>query len=93
MPFKSGQSGNPAGRRAEKPFADALRMELAAAGTDHKALRKVAATLIAKAQDGDMSAIKELADRLDGKAVQGIEADVSMSYEDRLQQLFKERDQ
>jgi hypothetical protein len=66
-------------------------MELAAAGTDHKALRRIAAVLIEKAQDGDMSAIKELADRLDGRAIQGIEADVSMSHEDRLQQLFKQR--
>jgi hypothetical protein len=63
------------GRRAEKPFADALRMELAAAGADHKALRLIARQLIAKATDGDMQAIKELADRTDGKVPQALIGD------------------
>ncbi len=72
MPFKPGQSGNPAGRAIDKPFADALRMELVAAGADHKKLRAIAAALIAKAADGDMAAIKELADRTDGRPAQQI---------------------
>lgn len=50
-----------------KPFRDALRMELANAGDDHKALRMIASALIVKASEGDMQAIKELADRIDGK--------------------------
>lgn len=60
------------GRKQEKPFKDALRMELIAAGDDHKALRMIAAKLIEKATEGDMQAIKELADRTDGKVPQGI---------------------
>jgi len=48
MPFEKGKSGNPGGRPKGKPFRDALMMEIAAAGEDHKALRKIAA-LIAKA--------------------------------------------
>lgn len=60
------------GRKQEKPFRDALRMELLAAGDDHKALRMIAAKLIEKATEGDMQAIKELADRTDGKVPQGI---------------------
>lgn len=60
------------GRKQEKPFKDALRMELAAAGDDQKALRKIARALISKAEDGDMQAIKEFADRIDGKVPQGI---------------------
>lgn len=64
------------GRKQEKPFRDALRMQLAEAGEDHKALRIVASKLIEKAQDGDMQAIKELVDRTDGKAVQAIVGDV-----------------
>jgi len=63
------------GRRAEKPFADALRMELAAAGKDHKALRAIARQLITKATEGDMQAIKELADRTDGKVPQAVVGD------------------
>lgn len=72
MPFEKGQSGNPGGRGKLKPFADALRMEIAAAGEDQKALRIVAAKLLEKAAEGDMQAIKELADRVDGKVAQAI---------------------
>ena len=50
-------------------------MELLAAGEDHKALRLVARELIAKAQAGDMQAIKELAERTDGKVPQAIVGD------------------
>jgi hypothetical protein len=60
------------GRKQEKPFRDALRMELAAAGDDGRALRLIAQKLIEKAQEGDMQAIKELADRTDGKVAQAI---------------------
>ena len=63
------------GRRAEKPFRDALRMQLKEAGEDHKALRIIAAKLIEMAQSGDMQAIKELADRTDGKPAQAIVGD------------------
>jgi Family of unknown function (DUF5681) len=31
MPFQKGKSGNPGGRPKEKPFRDALRMEMLAA--------------------------------------------------------------
>jgi hypothetical protein len=77
MPFEAGQSGNPGGRSKTKPFADALRMELAAAGKDHKALRTIARNLIGLASDdgGKLEAIKELADRLDGKVPQAVVGD------------------
>lgn len=65
------------GRRQEKPFADALRMELAAAGDDHKALRLIARKLIENAQEGKLDAIRELADRTDGKVAQAIIGDAS----------------
>jgi len=48
-------------------------MELAAAGDDHKALRGIARMHIAMAMNGDMQAIKEMADRLDGKPAQSHE--------------------
>ena len=41
------------GQQRDKPFRDALRMELAAAGDDHKLLRAVAVALIGKATDGE----------------------------------------
>jgi ribosomal protein S20 len=71
------------GRRAEKPFRDALRLEIAEAGENSKALRNIAKKLIAQAEAGDMQAIKEFADRLDGKAVQQLDVDATVrSIED-----------
>jgi hypothetical protein len=57
------------GRRQEKPFSDALRMEVASLKGDRKGLRIVARKLIEKAEGGDMAAIRELADRTDGKVI------------------------
>ena len=65
--------GRPPGSpNKDKPFRDALRLELASDGADHKALRKVAAALIREAQEGDVNAVKELANRLDGRVAQEI---------------------
>ena len=78
MPFKKGQSGNPRGRAAEKPFRDALRMELAAAGGDHKTLRQIARALIetaSKSGKDSVPAQKEIADRMDGKVPQALTTD------------------
>ena len=76
------------GRKAEKPFRDALRMQLKEAGDDHKALRIIAAKLIEKAREGDMQAIKELVDRTDGKAVQQVDMDATVrTIEDMIGEL------
>ena len=57
----------------DKPFREALRMELAEMGDDHKGLRKIARKLIGVATAGEIAAIKEIADRLDGKPMQATE--------------------
>jgi hypothetical protein len=59
------------------PGRDALMMEIKAAGDDHKALRKIAAALLAKAAGGDVPAINSLADRTDGKVAQALIGDAS----------------
>lgn len=51
-------------------WRDALRLELA---QDKQRIRKLARALLEKAEAGDIAALKELGDRLDGKAVQAIE--------------------
>ena len=66
---------NPRGQQRDKPFRDALRMEIAAAGEDHKALRKVARALLTKAAAGDVHAIREIGDRMDGKVAQAVVGD------------------
>ena len=83
MPWPRGQSGNPLGRRSDKPFADALRVELAAAGENQKELRKIARNLLklASSESTDaLPAILAVADRLDGKPAQ--ESNVTVEKRD-----------
>jgi hypothetical protein len=65
--------------KSEKPFGNALRMELAAAGDSLRELRLIARNLIGLARAGEpaaLQAIREIADRLDGKPKQ--EAEVTL---------------
>lgn len=54
----------------DKPFRDALRTAISEADGDFKKLRRVADALIEKAMSGDVAAIREIGDRLDGKPAQ-----------------------
>src|SRR6476469_9849955 len=54
----------------EKPFNDALRIALRG---DPLRLRRIADKLATLAEEGDLAAIRELADRLDGKPAQAID--------------------
>lgn len=62
----------PGSKNKEKPFLEALRMTLLDEGPNHFALRRISKALIEKAAQGDTTAIRELADRIDGKVPQGI---------------------
>ena len=63
--------GRPIGSvNRQKPFNDALLMTLR---SDPMALCRIAAKLIERAQEGDLAAIREIADRLDGKPVPAID--------------------
>src|SRR5215467_14873804 len=66
---------NPRGQQRDKIYREALRLELAdmSEGIDLKKLREIARTHIEKAAAGDMQAIKELRDTLDGKPAQALE--------------------
>jgi hypothetical protein len=66
-------AGRPKGsENKDKPFREALRLELASRGKDLKALRVIAAGLIDRAAT-DNAAAREIADRLDGKPAQALE--------------------
>jgi hypothetical protein len=72
MVFQKGNSGFPANQHRAKLFAEALRMEIAAAGDNHQALRRVARALLDQAYNGNIAAIGMIADRLDGKVPQPV---------------------
>src|SRR5882762_11457371 len=73
MPFQPGHKINAGGNRA-KPFRDALKLEIAQADGPRE-LRKIARALIKEAGSGNVMAIKEFADRLDGKVPQPVAGD------------------
>jgi ribosomal protein L17 len=75
-PFKKGQSGNPAGRPKSLTLSEAYRRELAKIDP-HDALGRtfaevLAEQMIVKASKGDVAALREIADRVEGKAKQTI---------------------
>jgi len=74
-PFQPGQSGNPNGRPKSKPFREALDRAIKSASEDPDAglsLDDIAKALLLKAKSGDVPAIKELAERYDGKVAQAV---------------------
>lgn len=61
------------GYKTDKPWRDALRIAAFERGpSGEKKLRIAAEKLVDAAMDGDVAALKELGDRLDGKAHQSI---------------------
>ena len=68
--------GRPKGSpNKNKIYRQALMMELAAAGDNLAGAREIANVHIARCKAGDMQAIKEFADRLDGKVPQALTGD------------------
>ncbi len=64
--------GRPVGSlNRQKPFTDMLRVALLSGGG--RRLRIIADKLAEKAEQGDLQAIQQIADRLDGKCAQIIE--------------------
>lgn len=83
MAFQPGQSGNPSGRGTEKVWRDALlravRRRENLQPDDGKApqrLELIAEAMVIKAISGDVQAGREIGDRLDGKALQQIQAEI-----------------
>ena len=74
MPWEPGQSGNPDGPRKYKKFLASLERSLLE--DDGKPLRAITDKLRDAAISGEPWAIQMVADRLDGKAVQQLSADI-----------------
>lgn len=70
---------SPRGAKSDKEWRDAIRLAVnelrddPESGGKAKALRLLARKLVQKAMDGDVSALKEIGDRLDGKPAQAVE--------------------
>lgn len=71
MAERGGQVGN---KNASKNKLWAETINRALLAEDGRKLRALADRLIDKALEGDVTALKEIGDRMDGKSVQAIEA-------------------
>lgn len=81
MPWKPGETGNPKGQIKEKKFIAAL--ERAIAQDDGKRLREAAEGLLDAAAAKEPWAVKELADRLDGKSHQSVTTELNVNRDRR----------
>lgn len=77
--FPKGQSGNPKGRPKLTRLTDALREQLAETNPDapeETIAEQIARALIKEAKSGNVLAIREIADRTEGKPKQAIDVDL-----------------
>jgi hypothetical protein len=66
----AGTIGNKNSSKNNRLWADTIRR--AVVQSDAERLRRIAEAMLTKAEEGDMTAIKEMGDRLDGKPQQQI---------------------
>ena len=70
------RTGRPVGAtNKDKPFRAALVRALEIADNNPKKLDELARALIAKAKTGDVAALREVSDRLDGRVPQAVVGD------------------
>ena len=85
--------GNGMGAKPDKLMRDALILALNreaedADGRPTKKLHLIARRLVDKAVDGDIAAIKEINDRVDGKATQPMEHDAGLPILRRIERVI-----
>jgi hypothetical protein len=95
-PWKPGQSGNPGGRPKKKPITEELERllaEQAPNGDGRTWAALIAEALLRKASTGDVRAIAELTNRIEGKPLQSLTVGTdweedSTDAAERLQQIL-----
>jgi hypothetical protein len=91
MTFKKGQSGNPGGQPKSRVWRDAIERAIArrAGKQDLLGIDELADRLIDTAFAGDIPAMKEFGDRIEGKAIQAIEhsGHIARTHEEELAAL------
>lgn len=79
MTWQAGESGNPGGRPKSKEWTEAIRRAVHTIPEDdphrRKRLELLAEALVLKAQSGDVSALQEVGNRLEGKVPQALIGD------------------
>lgn len=83
-PWPKGVSGNPGGRPKKKLISDELErllQEEAPGGTGKTWASVIAESLLRQAAKGDVRAISELVNRVEGKPLQAVNLDVNSSSE------------
>ena len=87
--FKLGESGNPSGNRKHKPFTDLIYKM----GMEKGYMEQVVKAIYRQAIQGDMKAAQLLMDRVEGKAIQGVEiSDSNETVAGYIQRLINARD-
>jgi hypothetical protein len=76
--WEKGQSGNPEGRRLEKPFLDNLKRAIVQ--DDAKRLRAAAEKLLDMAAEGVPWAMELLIEKLDGKSPVNVKQEVDVTH-------------
>lgn len=79
--------GNQNGVKRNQAWAETLRKQIA---QDPEKLRKIALKVLDMAMEGDIAAIREIGDRLDGKAVQQVIMDATV--EDKTVREYKDHE-
>ena len=91
MAVRGGQAGNTNSVK-NRPWAEAINKALCQAQDGKPAkLRALADKLVDKALEGDMTAMKEMGDRVDGKALASIEVSGHMSLSDMTEAALDKR--
>jgi hypothetical protein len=83
-PWQPGQSGNPGGRPKKKPVTDELERLLEQEAPHAKGktwAAAIAEALLKKARKGDVRAIAELANRIEGKPAQTAQVSLDVGAE------------
>lgn len=82
-PWAKGTSGNPGGRPRRDALTEALKAQLASDDSDGRTVaEQIAAALIKSALRGDVRAIREIADRTEGRPRQQFNIDASATFSD-----------
>lgn len=94
MVWEKGQSGNEGGRSKEgKIWSEAIKRAIKSRqSSDPLALEKLADKLLVACAQGDISAMKELGDRLDGKATNFVVVENRTAFDEMQLDELRNRD-